>query len=308
VQSQNNTVKKQRLIFLHIPKAGGTTLHSVLQHVYQKEETFDINVSGDKLTTDEFTNLSVAEKNKVRLLKGHMYYGLHSQFAEDDAKYLTFLRDPVQRVVSHYHYILRKKDHYLYSEVALKKLSLKEFALSDLTDELDNGQARLLGGIQGLPINSLTSENEKKILKQLEDSFACVGIMEKFDESLLLLKNKLNWERFPVYRKLNVTEEKASRTDEETVLAIQKRNAVDQAIYNWALLRHEADRNAVKDFAEQMRILAEANFAYRDGFAFGERVGYTKGFKKGSEFELDNKLHKKISRKINNLFPGKDKK
>ena len=100
-----------KLIFLHIPKAGGTTLHSVLERLYDGSNIFDIKVRGHHLGVEEFTSLSQEQKDQIQLLKGHMPFGLHTHFTSSDVKYITLFRNPVERIISHYEYVWRKPNH-----------------------------------------------------------------------------------------------------------------------------------------------------------------------------------------------------
>ena len=83
---------------------------------------------------------------------GHMGFGLHD-YLPQGASYITMLRDPIDRIVSHYYYVLQNQGHYLHKEVAGKGLSLEQFADSALSTELDNGQTRVLAGLEHGPIH-----------------------------------------------------------------------------------------------------------------------------------------------------------
>src|SRR6187551_2305638 len=130
-----------KLIFLHIPKAGGTTFHDILERHYKPGEIFDIRVLDQKQTSEkEFIDLPAEQKKKINLLKGHMEFGWHENFGNAEVQYVTFLRNPVERIFSLYNYIHRRPKHYLYDKVAGKKMSFEDYVVSDITDEIDNGQ------------------------------------------------------------------------------------------------------------------------------------------------------------------------
>ena len=56
-----------KTIFLHIPKAGGSTFLSILERIYNKETIFDIVVKSEnwKEATDEFIKISEIEKEAI---------------------------------------------------------------------------------------------------------------------------------------------------------------------------------------------------------------------------------------------------
>ena len=92
-----------KLIFMHIPKCGGTTFNNILDKIYLSEETFDIKQKlNTRLNIEDFINLKVQEKDRIKLLKGHMQFGLHSYFSAS-SEYITFLRNPIERIISYYY-------------------------------------------------------------------------------------------------------------------------------------------------------------------------------------------------------------
>ena len=59
-------LKDQNLIFLHIPKNGGNTLHAILDRIYKEETTFNIKViDNTKLNIQEFKDLSIEDYQKA---------------------------------------------------------------------------------------------------------------------------------------------------------------------------------------------------------------------------------------------------
>ena len=72
--------------------------------------------------------------------------------------------------------------------------------------------------------------------QNLADSFIVVGLTEQFDKTLLLLKEKLNWQQDISYQRLNVTRQGVSekRLPKETVELIKRVNRQDIALYAYA--------------------------------------------------------------------------
>ena len=290
----------KKIIFLHIPKAGGTTLHSVLERCYSKENIFDIYVSGDTLSSDQFIALTPDRKERISLLKGHMYFGLHQYFHEAQTKYISFLRHPVERIVSLYKYILSKKDHYLHDKVVNTNLSLDAFVESDLTTEIDNGQTRLISGVENLGINRCTQDLVDTALKNISEHFAFIGITEKFDESLICMVKILEFKIIPFYRKLNTSKNVELKIKSETIKVIEERNRLDLQLYNISYNQLSWYKNSINNFDSELKILQNSNMAFSQGFFEGENFGYSNGFKKGIAFEQSNNFTNKLSR---HLFP-----
>lgn len=229
------------LIFLHIPKAAGTTLYAILRREYGQRHTYTIDGGRVRESVEAFKALPPEARAQVRLLMGHMPFGLHA-YLPHAAPYVTLLRDPVERIISHYYFIRRTPHHYLYEAVAGQGLSLHEYVTSGLSDELDNGQVRLLAG--PTPAGAAQGGASARLAraeKNLAVHFAVVGLSERFDESLLLMRRALAWRHWPLYFRRNVAASKPSplQVPAETLAAIRDRNALDLALYRRACDRFE---------------------------------------------------------------------
>lgn len=233
------------LIFLHIPKAAGSTLAAVIERQFDRHTIY--NVRGDEVreSINEFKNLSEDKRRQIKCLKGHMSFGLHN-YLPLPATYITMLRDPVERVISHYSYVLRTPAHYLHKRVASAKMGLREYVRSGLSPELSNGQVRLISGIKS--VDSISGNNPVSIdilnvaKRNLQDYFAVVGLSERFDESLILFKRILGWENV-FYIKQNVAVTRFSSQevyDEETIDVIRNVNRLDLKLYDYAVRMFES--------------------------------------------------------------------
>src|SRR5579871_2524947 len=125
----DHRVSAGMLIFLHVPKAGGSTLHRILEREYSGRTVRETRFGAE--AEAELAGLTVAERNEVALLKGHMHFGLHELFPRPTT-YVTFLREPVARIVSHYYYVRSHPDHFLHQTVVGESLDLHAYAESGL--------------------------------------------------------------------------------------------------------------------------------------------------------------------------------
>ncbi len=219
--------KLSPLIFLHIPKAGGTTFNDILKREFRFKKIYSLKYND----VEDFKKLSSDKHKKISLLKGHFPFGLHSYF--ENPHYVTFLRNPISRFISYYNYLLKTPRHYLYERVALSKMSMLDFVQSDLTVEIDNCQLRYLTGTSD-PINTLTNSLLEEAKINLTSYFE-IGITERFDESVISIINRLDWKSKPYY----VQKNKARTTKKETIdpaiiKIITERNKLDIELYNWA--------------------------------------------------------------------------
>lgn len=212
------------LIFLHIPKSGGTTLRRILRAEYGRDNIFYSIDSDPKGSEKKF----IEQNRTFSLLAGHIHFGEHHYFGEE-LKYFSMVRHPVDRVISHYYYTRRRPENYAYPYSS--KMTLEEYALSNFSSEMDNGQIRLLSGIE--PAIGKCDRRVLEIAKEnIDQHFVAVGLQEQFDKSLLLLMKKLHWKRLPLYNKTNVTPNKpeVSQTVRDKIAA---RNQYDMELYNW---------------------------------------------------------------------------
>lgn len=217
-----------KLIFMHLPKCGGTTFHTILNRMYLPEEIFDIKVINNiKLNTDDFISLSTKEKEQIKLLKGHLEFGLHKYFKEN-TEYITFLRNPIERIISYYYYVKRRPNHRLYKFDLFKEdMSIYDFVTKINEQDINNGEIRFISGI-----NDSEEFMLEKALENIEKHFSFVGTIEKFNESLIILQRMYGWST-PYYKIENKTSNRPSHIDldKKTISAIEHFNAGDILLY-----------------------------------------------------------------------------
>lgn len=236
----------RNLIFLHIPKAAGTTLHTILEKHYPRASYYSI-VEEPKRHLQEFGERPQKERDKIRLLKGHFPYGGH-QHLVGPSTYVTLLRNPVDRVISHYYFVKRTPRHYLYPRVTAENMDLAAYITSRLTEELDNGQVRLLCGVdRDIPWGACGREHLEQAKRNISEHFAVAGVLERFDESLALMGHKLDWQWVPHYENQNITKEKNERLEPFTLDVIRKANELDLELYEWVSARLDKELDDNKD-------------------------------------------------------------
>jgi hypothetical protein len=156
---------KMTIIFTHVPKVAGTTLKSRL-----------ISPNFTESEIKEFKGIVDLIKNRnedFSILVGHNPFGM-GQFTSGKARYFTVLRDPIERSISHYFFILQgalhgKLTHNLeqrktHLSTPLKDIfsinSAKRFAPAT-SWLIDNMQTRYTSGY----MNSWRSKASSRLLK-----------------------------------------------------------------------------------------------------------------------------------------------
>jgi hypothetical protein len=215
----------KNLIFLHLPKNGGTTFQTIVRRYYSRAETFWIGYNREKKwNLDEFINLPEEKRKKIHLLLGHFMFGLH-KYLYGESDYITFLRKPIERTISFYNYVSRTPQNRLYEDV--KDKSLFEFVTQIKDFDINNGQIRKLSGVHGTE-----EEMFDKALDNIEKHFSFVGLQERFDESLIILAGIYGWNNIS-YKKENVSRDgvSISELDDKTIQAIKELNHGDLKLY-----------------------------------------------------------------------------
>jgi len=146
IMSQHNN-RKEVLLFLHIPKTAGTTLTSVLMRQYPPESIFEVYGLVPDQRIEELRALSPDRRRAVQCVIGHFYFGLDALF-DAPGRYITMLRDPVERVISSYYHILRTPENWLYQDVAGGGMTLEQYVNCEgrTVHESRNMQTRMLAG------------------------------------------------------------------------------------------------------------------------------------------------------------------
>jgi hypothetical protein len=243
-------------IFLHIPKTAGTTMHRIIERQYSREGIVSFGPDAHQ-SIREFKALSRERRAQIRMLKGHMGFGLHRHLP-NPAVYFTIMRDPVERVVSHYYHILRDSNHYLYPYTEDGRLGLADFLKTKVPLMLDNGQTRLVSGVwDKVPFGSCDQEVLEIAKKNLDEHFALVGLTERFDETLCLLQVILGWSNDISYVRENVARNRPCKNDlsSETLAAVVETNRLDMALYDYAT---QSFQEAVQRYGPSLAARAEA--------------------------------------------------
>ena len=247
------------IIFLHIPKAAGTTLKDILCRQYERECIYELNSQSFLQSQEQFKQLPTKEKENIQLLMGHMYFGLH-EFLPSPSTYITMLRNPVEKVISYYYFVSKLTTHPDYELIKSQNISLKSYCAMGRVN-MSNTQTRFLAGENFSGVND-ESEMLEQAKKNLDEHFSLVGITEKFDETLILMKQKLGWKSNPYYYRRNTNRGSAykqAEVSEDTLATIRQYNQLDLELYDYANELFERDLSMI-DRSKFKRSAKQFNF------------------------------------------------
>ncbi|MDQ0218888.1 hypothetical protein J2S21_001982 [Peribacillus cavernae] len=164
------------------------------------------------------------KKSELKVVGGHCWYGLHQHF-DRPYTYFTMLRNPIDRVISEYYYILERPHHKAYPKVTSMDLLgfVRQFQLKS-----SNQHTRRLSG-------NIHSPNLETAIENIKNDFTVVGLSEMFDESLFLMKKSFGWEDIH-YQKVNVTKKRPliDEIPENVKAELKIRNELDLELYEFA--------------------------------------------------------------------------
>jgi len=212
------------ICFCHMIKTAGLTLHYIFRNNYgfNYVRTEKVNFTPDDLYT-----LLRLNRN-IKAISGESLRSVTKlESICPDLKYITFLRDPIERYLSHYNYGRLRNFH---------KLSLEERI--KIRGEMDYQVKFILGAQNRKEMDFKAGLKEiEKARKIIMNDFAFVGLVEKFDESLILMKKILNLRNFDLrYQRMNVTTKKIITKDDipnHLMKELEKANEVDYDLYRF---------------------------------------------------------------------------
>ena len=192
-------LEHEKIIFLHIPKTGGSTLHHLLIQERGDEEICPERYNG----LHAFT---AAELARYRIFSGHFDYP-STELIPGRKAVITMLREPMSRLVSLYHFQRSHRDEVIERDgLRIAKLarnhSMEEFfGLEEIRNHtsINNAMTRMLS--ERVPSWRWEGESQKSeplqppdrdlALKNLE-GLRAYGLMERYQDSVRIICERLS--------------------------------------------------------------------------------------------------------------------
>lgn len=210
------------LISIHIPKTAGCSFRTILDHVYGNNSVARVDIPlKSKLPRYDKPKirLPVIDGN-VRVIHGHFNFNdLQKKYSiRSDVPVITWLRDPVERVISNYFYLQKMIRGFIkggggnLNILHAMERSLLEYASIDISR---NRISRFL-------------ENAEL------DNIYFIGIVEHYSEDLEHLSDMLGWKSYQEVR-CNTSQEQRVPVSDGIREKIRMLNKDDVDLYNKAL-------------------------------------------------------------------------
>lgn len=183
------------LLFVHIPKAAGTSFNAVLWQVYGRRF---VNYH-PRLSGWSPAQLTRGQAGRLLALGGHMPFGFHHGFGRwyhrlpggrsrlfsgRRLRYVTILRDPIERLRSYHRFVTTFPAHRLHDQTrGMPPLAFFQHMAAIDNPECANLQCRLIGGA---PCFAAARD-------RLDGGFHEVGLVETFEPFVRRLQRTLGW-------------------------------------------------------------------------------------------------------------------
>ena len=224
---------KPVLLFLHLPKTGGTTLSSCVFNNQSEDTSSDAEPDPHPRAISRFYGrgvyyyplgfyknppgplpwyvLEYLAKPELTAVVGHFSYGIH-RCLRRPSTYVTMLRDPVERIVSLYYH------HHAY-QLLNPSVTLEDFVQGcppsawamELAGRYPIDRPTDEDGLRELSKALVDNDQTRRLAgrepafgccdeslleearRRLREDFSVVGVTDRFDETLVLLQRRLAW-------------------------------------------------------------------------------------------------------------------
>jgi hypothetical protein len=245
----------KKLHFMHIPKTGGSSLWPFIGSQFKFADICPALYLYNKPPVAWITSEQVFENllfpKEYSLYKGHLGWTPRNLFPPEAIKTITFLRDPLERMLSQYGHIGRDK-------IAFPKLSqrwknfddfifdplLERYLLNQqaqhfcadrcLRDRMPLDLAEFVG-IWAFDIDMTQTEMQRLSLERMHEC-DFVGITEHYDDSFKQLCMQYKWLPPRESARINVTPGRIKRADlsSQTLDRVRELNQLDVTLYQEA--------------------------------------------------------------------------
>jgi len=249
-------------IFVHIPKTAGETFkrnieaslprHQFIRTSFTHGEPYYDILQNKILFYQGFDHFNktvraLSKPEAVRCLAGHdSYFGIHKLFKKK-ARYITFLRDPIERTLSLYNF---EKMAY---EIYAKKPSLNAFEKT-FFERLKNHQRpdfeTWLEEIydQKHPFYFTMTHYLKHLGFDSLEPFDFVGLTESYEEDSLLLYHELGVYRFSADKNESIHFLTKYQLSPHVLEKLLEKNREDMTLYKLAVEKNQTFKRKREDY------------------------------------------------------------
>lgn len=223
----------ETLIFLHLPKTGGTTVRRALFRGLPGDRRIAV-YPGRSVEPGELAEVPARSRAKAQVVAGHLSYGAHEAF-EQPCRYVTVVRDPLRRVLSQFSAHVRRRER-RGEQIDDLGIAFEGWITDPRRSGPDaNGMTRRISGTEG----PLRPRDVEVATRHIEGHFAAIATTNAIDAFLDAVAEIGGWKRPRRVVSRNVSDRKIEPGDlaPKHVERIETANALDRALYEWVVDR-----------------------------------------------------------------------
>lgn len=235
------------LVFAHIEKTAGTTAKFILRNNFGNKHC-DAGKNKKKIFTQ--ADLEHARKifGKVQCISGHNLVEPTKHLIDPGLKFMTFLRNPITRTAS------------FYQDSCLRRNNKQSFEQWIQDESRHNMQVKRIAG----------SADLEKAKRLLAEKYFFVGLTERFDDSIKLLKllypTALNMKyKIDVSATDNSIKNRLLNTP-DTLKILEEANQLDMELYHF--VKEELFPERINTYREQLEYVRLPRSQYKNHFTW----------------------------------------
>jgi hypothetical protein len=192
IPARSGDASSDTVLFMHIPKTAGTAFREAIVGNYRASQIAYLYPDPPGFLFCEFGSLPLEQRARFRLVFGHYHYGVH-RFLPQKSSYISIVRDPVRRVISHFRHLIEPEKGPGSASPSL----LAELLEGGTMVNLDNLMVRCFSGVvkADVPPGRVNRDVYDLAVHNLRSGFKFVGYQERSDEAYAALQGRFGWNR-----------------------------------------------------------------------------------------------------------------
>ena len=211
-------------VHTHVPKAAGSSLSHALAGIVGGANAMDLRLKRGIRPGQ----MSDDDKRELSLISGHFVYGMHEKFPQTPL-YIASLREPVERAVSYYRFVLgapNHPNHQEFQELGFEKSWVQMTGRAASTRS--NEQSAIICGVR--PGNQ---PDEALLWQRAKEDYFLIVPQVQIDDAIKRLRAAfgLPWTRVP---KMNASTAPGLEVSKDAQEKILEANQLDAQLEAWA--------------------------------------------------------------------------